>query len=241
MVLHSLSEILRRSPRPAQTKCKLLDDLMKCMQRVFPCKKCRDGIRMTWQRPSHNNCDVTGTMFWFHNLVSHKVNPTQPLQSIHDAKTKYAAKYERLVDTNAWKVYLVSFVYAVTTNCTKMCETLVTEHGNKALAHTNFKHRILNFMQVVTIIDPSVPPMRISDDPDCNKIFFCAYQWEKQVLKQNVFGSPNDARQRHLCARVNSKHYIQNVYPGNLCSKKSCHGACEKCDAKAIKLMNTSL
>ena len=242
MVLHSLSEILDRSSRPKTMKCKIIHDLMMCMSQVFPCKKCRDGIRMTWQKPG-GGCDVKGSMFWFHSLVSHKVAANQgksePVQSIESARSQYEKKYVRLVDTQAWRVYLVSFVYAVTTNCTKMCETLISEgHGNREKAHINFENRLMNFLRVVKAIDPSIPMPRFKKDSDCNQIFYGAYDWEKQLLDRNMFGKPNETRERHLCARVNSKHYVLERFPGNLCGKKSCHGACEKCDKVAIQMIH---
>jgi hypothetical protein len=247
MVIHCLAEIIDRKNIDQSLKCKYINNVMMSVGQVFPCGKCRNGIQSNWIQPNDGRCkNVKDYMYEFHNFVTHKVEmlkgKMKPIPKTEATKQKYDRKYVYLVDNGGWKAYLVSFLYAIATNCSAMTETLMRDgHGMKEFARVNFSARIKNFVSAVHSICGDVPTIEFPAAKDCNQIFSVVYRWEARMLgvrDKHIFGKMKDTKSLHLCARVNSPYYDTSVYQSNFCGSKACHGACLKCDRAAAKMVS---
>ncbi len=264
MVSHTLAHLLdmklNDGQQASQRACQqvsldLLDTFMVEMGNIFPCGRCRKNIKSDWVKPKPGEYpNMAAILFDFHALTNRKVYMTRAtvsksaksVESVESKHKIYAEKYRKLAESRGWIVYLMSFLYAIVTNCSEMCKTITKEsHGIRSgnIPLINFNARLHNFVEAIRRIDAwggrIVPFGRVTSSPaSCNEIFKAMYVWEKQVVGRHVFGSFEKTKAQHLCSRVDTPLYKPSVYQANFCGRKLCKGGCEICDSVAARIIS---
>lgn len=220
--------------------CVKINNLMKCMAEVFPCGMCRDHMKVSWTMPSQGCKSVFLHTFKFHNLVTQRIHALKGTKPPQFDQGSCRSKYEYLLDSGAWKVYMMSFLYSVVSNCTKMCDTLEKKFLKRNVAFENYVSRIERFTRTLHTIFAEVRPFTGTRDQNtkpCNKIMCDLFHWEETMFDKHLFGDYNTTRERHLCSRVRSDHYEFFRPPAQFCNKPGCMGCCSVCDKNAAKLL----
>lgn len=210
-----------------------ISEVMSALGNIFPCSVCREHMKQRFPayRESHKMSDPKTLMQGFHRFVSEAVKKDsgRALPSLPGPR-----RYAAMIESGAWRVYMVSFAYSVVANCTKMCKNVEgVDHDARV---QEILRRLNHFLGLVCkCIGVSFSAIRMDRGGVCNTLMSRVYEWEALFLGVHAFGTFSQTRRLHLSSRVRSEFYDKMRVPSSLCKK--CEGACEaRCDGIAANL-----
>lgn len=249
-LIHCYAVHLDQTHQPWPVKIAAMNRFMLAIRHTFPCGICARHMRQRWapfvrqfetEGHSRRPRPITRLLHGFHNYVTIQKPGYDARKTPRPRFRETTARYQRLVESGGWAVYLCIYMHAVGVNCGYR----VRKGGAGTLAvHWRALSRIVHALRSVL----TLPTLNRGSGKSAREITSCTalrraiYTWETSALGGNhILGTEERTCGTVRSARISSRQHKAHprVRCGSLCHR--CPGACaERCDALAARFVRNA-
>ena len=188
-ILHPAATALDESKVERAEATRRLTRLIQAVQRVFPCKHCRDHMMVNWGIPRVQN-SMQKLMYVFHDQINMMLNkpPSPPFEGVRQRNVN-------LMRSQEWRKWAYAFMLYSSANCMPMMKNV----DFNPCSMMRDMRRLIKAARRCGLNLSELPEEEKS--MNCNSVWHVVDQYVKRENGRSV------GRETVLEARVNCEHY----------------------------------